>query len=258
MMDVMTSESPEVGSYLPSGGEFDAPAEHRHHTHHHHHSRDHHHHHHHHHAREDSNNSPRGHRDPADLLEATEEFVTVAEAEEDSPEGDLFPKMDSTDAIQQLQDDEGDDDDYLTRHVPVSSHPARSDWQVQLKAVALERQRRNVGYHAQMIEAAAMNLNNRRAGIHILVTEAYREAQRTNCTRVSRQQWYTILQDAMDDMTFTDNSALVMKNLSCMCIFVPGRQASVYGDNPEDRAHRIQRHQSMLERLRLAKALFLP
>eukprot|EP00760_Papus_ankaliazontas_P035722 PhM_4_TR7990/c0_g3_i1/m.94658 len=169
-----------------------------------------------------------------------------------------LPEFDSTDAF--TYDDDEDEDGGMCEETPFYSFnlpPARSDWQYQVKAAAMDRQRRNMQYHQEMMEMTSTPLQTRRAAIHILIAEAEREARRTRCGRVTREQWAVILQEAMDDMTFADNSQLVLKNLSCMCIFVPGRQCPLYGDNPEDRSHRIERHQRVLERLSSTGRLFL-
>jgi len=184
------------------------------------------------------------HEDDEDILESSEDYVTVAEGDYDMVEDGLFPLP-------------RDRDLHQGSVVVHTHHSVRSDWAAQLRSVAAEQQRKNIQYHAAMAEQSSLNLSSRRVAIQILIAEARREAQRTGSNRVTKEQWRTIMTDAMEDMTFTDNSALVMKNLSCMCIFVPGRQAAQYGDNPEDRTHRMQRHHSVLEKLQRSNRLFL-
>lgn len=72
------------------------------------------------------------------------------------------------------------------------------------------------------------------------------------------RRWKSIGTDAISDMAWRDNSAEVLKNLSCMCIFLEGRQSTVYGDDSPDRLRRALVHQKTLARLASLNSVFLP
>eukprot|EP00759_Apiculatamorpha_spiralis_P052594 PhF_6_TR581/c1_g1_i2/m.620 len=124
--------------------------------------------------------------------------------------------------------------------------------------------------HNQFIETHNQKLDNspeyKKASIKILVNEAHwlHQGKQDNFDEhdvALRRRWSAIGRRAMRDFHHAGPQN-VIRNLSCMCIFVEGRQAEFYGEHEADRTRRISQqcdilNQLHLKRLQGSKSCFL-
>ena len=106
-------------------------------------------------------------------------------------------------------------------------------------------------------ETSSDTPHHKRVAIKILLTEAHwlhqrREVNVAQQDPILRKRWTTIANRAMKDLR-TTGPQNVIRNLSCMCIFVEGRQAEVYGEHEMDRTRRITMQCDMLNKLHMQR-----
>ena len=150
-----------------------------------------------------------------------------------------------------------------------AAQPQPLDMEEQRSTVIGDRWRSHAEWCDGHAEASRLSLSNRRVALKCLLHEAHRRhaketlrSEPVHETRNIRSQhltrmWDNISSEVMLDMRYRDNTALVMKNLSCMCIFLDGRQCHEYGENPTDRQRRVQNQQSILQQIAQSNSLFL-
>lgn len=149
-----------------------------------------------------------------------------------------------------------DSDDYRSDNLHIDLEEQRSE-------VAHERWRHHIQWCDRMNESQRMTHNNRRISLQILVNEAFHrdvlEARRrgddTSPAELKRM-WTSIGQRIKDEMEHHDNSANVLKNLSCMCVFISDNVCRQYGENVDARVRRMDKMRDSLERLRERGTLF--
>lgn len=73
--------------------------------------------------------------------------------------------------------------------------------------------------------------------------------QSDEAVRTVRVLWKSIADKVMEEMYFFDNSSLVLKNMSCMCVFIPENICREYGDNLFLRQARVANQHALLDRL---------
>lgn len=149
-----------------------------------------------------------------------------------------------------------DSDDSRGEYVPFDLEEQRS-------VVASERWRHHVQWCDRMNASQRMTFNNRRISLKILVSEAFHrdvaEAQKRGDVMTPNQlkkMWHDIAQRVMHDMEHQDNSANVLKNLSCMCVFISDTICREYGENVEARVRRMSKMRESIEQLRERGTLF--
>lgn len=157
----------------------------------------------------------------------------------------------------------------------------------QRRHVSAERWREHVLWCERMSQDQKLSLSSRRAAMKILVNEAFqRDIQRcktdfkrfgvdslrltdsfAHCTSPEerfrleleriRQEWYQVATAVEDDMAHFDLSSLVLKHLSCMCVFIPDSICREYGENAESRRQRVENMRDVISRLNAEGKLFL-
>jgi hypothetical protein len=159
-------------------------------------------------------------------------------------------------------------DDYMSHMAPDCF--ADLDMVEQQGMVAAERWK----IHQEWCEREAdkgryQSLQHRTVSLRLLVDEACRLEQGQVAARLAlpedrkrgieavKRQWAKVGNLVLRDMEYVDNSGLVLKNLSCMCAFVAGKQCHEYGDNASDRMERILRQSALLQDLRDRGGLFV-
>lgn len=70
------------------------------------------------------------------------------------------------------------------------------------------------------------------------------------------QQWRFIADQVVDDMECFDYSATVLKNLSCMSVFIPENISRDYGENFVARQERLKKMRSLIDDLAMEDRLF--
>jgi hypothetical protein len=137
------------------------------------------------------------------------------------------------------------------------------DLDEQRSLIANERWRHHIQWCDRMNESQRMTHNNRRISLQILVSEAFHrdvaEARRrgddTSPAELKRM-WKRIGQRIMSEMEHQDNSANVLKNLSCMCVFISDNVCRQYGENIDARMRRMNKMRNSIEQLRERGTLF--
>ncbi len=129
---------------------------------------------------------------------------------------------------------------------------------------AAEIQQHKARQHVAWVEKHAMEAHftyeKRVVALKILLSEAYtRDMDYLAAQGAPKEEieaavsaWKCIAAQAMRDMRFRDNSPLVLKNFSCMCIFLVGKQCREYGENAADRMARFTRQQAVIRSLQPA------
>ena len=97
----------------------------------------------------------------------------------------------------------------------------------------------------------------KKVAIQFLLDEAHalhqeRKPRNEQCPE-KRKKWCNIATHAMRDLR-TSGSQSVIRNLSCMCIFVGGHQADSYGEHELDRTRRITQQCDTLNKLHMQRA----
>lgn len=137
------------------------------------------------------------------------------------------------------------------------------DLEEQRSEIAHERWRHHIQWCDRMNESQRMTHTNRRISLQILVNEAFHrdvsEARRRGddtSPAELKKMWARIAKRIKTEMEHCDNSANVLKNLSCMCVFISDNVCRQYGENVDARLRRIDNMRSSLERLREQGTLF--
>jgi len=126
--------------------------------------------------------------------------------------------------------------------------------------------RRQAEYLEERAKESEIPFQGRRIGMRLLVDEAHRLHQRSSSrskhssNSVNEQsedpslaaRWQKIGKRAMQDLS-TMGPQNVIRNLSCMCIFVDGRQAEVYGEHEMDRTRRVTQQCDVLNKLHMQR-----
>lgn len=158
-------------------------------------------------------------------------------------------------------------DDSSTVYVPFTDSP-RSDSsyneeipiEEQKQLVAEERWRHHIRWCDRMSESQRLSFQNRRISLKILMNEAYKRdisgSAERDAVAQRKQKWQDIAARAMQDMEHQDNSAVVLKNLSCMCVFIDESICRDYGENNEARERRIENMRSTIRNLQQTGSLF--
>lgn len=148
---------------------------------------------------------------------------------------------------------------------PRSDSSFNSNEEIQIEEqkllVAEERWRQHIRWCDRMSESQRLSFQNRRISLKILMSEAYKRDISTSTTsgdskEERKQKWQDIAARAMQDMEHQDNSAVVLKNLSCMCVFIDESICRDYGENNEARERRIENMRSTIRTLQENGALF--
>lgn len=141
------------------------------------------------------------------------------------------------------------------------------DLEEQRCTVDAEKWRDHVKWCDRQSELQRMSLHQKRIALKILVDEAFRRDMEwtgndNNAAeeeiKVVKEEWKQIGREVLQDMCCFDNSATVLKNLSCMSVFVLGQVSRTYGENLQERQNRIERQREILMRLREQNLLFSP
>ena len=138
------------------------------------------------------------------------------------------------------------------------------DLEEQRNAVAAERWRDHVRWCDKQLESQKLSFRNRRIAIRMLIAEAFqrdreaalRKGASADLISMLKNKWKVVLDQIMDDMHYQDNSAIVLKNLSCMCVFISGSVCHEYGENVTDRQRRVERQRDRILNLREQGQLF--
>lgn len=156
----------------------------------------------------------------------------------------------------------------------------------QRQHVAAEKWRDHLKWCDKMVDSQRMNLSGRRAALKILVNEAFqrdvwrcraefrkfgvdslkltdsfahdkspKERLEIEIEHIKRE-WHQIAMAVLDDMAHFDLSALVLKHLSCMCVFIPDSICREYGDNADARQQRMDNMRELISRLNEEGKLF--
>lgn len=134
----------------------------------------------------------------------------------------------------------------------------------QRSIVAEERWREHSKWCEKLADFGRLSFHSRRIALKILISEAYHRDRAHATSRGAdasqldelRRQWATIARHIERDMMTFDNSGVVLKNLSCMCVFIAGKVCREYGENCEDRQRRVEQQHALLQRLQEEGRLF--
>lgn len=146
----------------------------------------------------------------------------------------------------------------------IRAHPFL-DVDEQRQIIATEKWRDHAKWCDRLASAQRLSFENRRVALKILINEAF--ARDLAFCRASsafdlstelrlRREWKTVAERILRDMEDHDNSSLVLRNLSCMCIFIPHDVSRQYGENHESRMRRMENMRDGLRRLQERGALF--
>ena len=126
--------------------------------------------------------------------------------------------------------------------------------------VAAEKWRDHLKWCDRMAETTRLSLVDRRISLQILINEAcHREMKQLHSTEAKvevRKQWVHIASLVAQDMSHQDDSAVVLKNLSCMGVFQTKTHLA-YGDNSEARTNRVELMALKMAEMRKSGVLFL-
>lgn len=138
------------------------------------------------------------------------------------------------------------------------------DLEEQRMQVASERWRTHVRWLDCMHETTRFSYVDRRISLKILISEAFErdlEEARRRGDDVSpaalKVMWRGIAARVMADMEERDNSAVVLRNLSCMGVFIaPDGHGREYGENATARQKRLTNMEATIQRIRSQGSLF--
>lgn len=167
------------------------------------------------------------------------------------------PKVVYVDPLNNSPRSDSSDDPFPHEDLPFNIEEQRAH-------VAGERWRQHQMWCDRLTEKQRMSHHNKRISLKILVSEAFqRDAEEARKRGVDiprselKKMWADIAQRVMNDMEHRDNSAVVLRNLSCMCVFVSDNICREYGENVEARQRRLERMQESISHLRETGSLFL-
>ncbi|CUG88232.1 Hypothetical protein, putative [Bodo saltans] len=166
------------------------------------------------------------------------------------------PKVNHVDPLSNSPGSDDSDEYHQDDFVPFDLEEQRSE-------IAHQRWRHHIQWCDRMNESQRMTHNNRRISLQILVNEAFHrdvsEARRRGddtSPKELKRMWKNISERVKSEMEHCDNSASVLKNLSCMCVFISDNVCRQYGENVDARVRRIDKMRNSLERLREQGTLF--
>ena len=142
-------------------------------------------------------------------------------------------------------------------------HPTL-DMEEQRLIVEAERHREHVKWCDEMCEQQRLTIPNRRIALKMLLNEAYsrdlasakRRKDSDEEVYALRVSWQHIGKQVSRDMEVRDNSPIVLKNLSCMCVFISDSICREYGENIEARQRRMDKMHEGIQYLENRRVLF--
>ena len=206
-----------------------------------------------------SHNNPLStiHVDPARNVEEEQEDAARLNEEDILSEEAFFAECQREFLSEQAAAEERD-------YTETEGHPY-VDVEEQRQVVANEKWREHVKWCDRLAVAQRLSFDNRRVALKILINEAFsrdltfcrtRPDFTAEMERILRNEWKVVAGRILRDMEVEDNSSVVLRNLSCMCIFIPQDVTRQYGENHESRMRRMENMRDGLRRLQERGALF--
>ena len=130
----------------------------------------------------------------------------------------------------------------------------------QLASINLYKWTTQAGYLEQKAREIEAPPHQKKVAIKILIDEAHilhqyvksgRDAKAEHDEELKRR-WSRVGTSAMRELAVSGPQH-VIRNLSCMCIFVDGRQAEFYGEHEADRTRRVTQQCDVLNRLHVQR-----